>query len=227
MLPTGPKRLPWLHVFPVYPGKHLHLLGPTHSPCLQPCAHWAGKTISVEKQQQQYGFLGFGVFIKPHFSDTKCRLVVFQCLCGIKIANNTLPQVNQVISDFSIYVFIHKTTLNLIIIKRAYLHTVLYYFSSSHSNTPVSCHSDTPPPGFQWGLVGSVWVEKVGFNCQQLVNRHKITIILSDILLKKQQQQRKRNLNNANEAFSSDPLSVKRVPCGATASCSYRWKQNN
>lgn len=37
---------PWLHVFPEYPGKHLHLLGPTHSPCLHPRSHWAGKTFS-------------------------------------------------------------------------------------------------------------------------------------------------------------------------------------
>lgn len=36
---------PWLHVLPVYPGKHLHLLGPTHSPCLHPNSHWAKKRV--------------------------------------------------------------------------------------------------------------------------------------------------------------------------------------
>lgn len=33
--------LPWLQVFPVYPGWHLHLFGPTHSPCLHPGWHIA------------------------------------------------------------------------------------------------------------------------------------------------------------------------------------------
>lgn len=33
--------LPWLQVFPVYPGWHLHLFGPTHSPCLHPGWHTA------------------------------------------------------------------------------------------------------------------------------------------------------------------------------------------
>lgn len=33
--------LPWLQVFPVYPGWHLHLFGPMHSPCLHPGWHIA------------------------------------------------------------------------------------------------------------------------------------------------------------------------------------------
>lgn len=44
---------PWLQVFPVKPGWHLHLLGPTQSPCLQPGWHTAVQGGFKEEETDQ------------------------------------------------------------------------------------------------------------------------------------------------------------------------------
>lgn len=53
-LATAPsENSPWLQVLPVKPGWHLHLLGPTHSPCLQLGWHTAvQKGFREEKKDQ-------------------------------------------------------------------------------------------------------------------------------------------------------------------------------
>lgn len=43
--------LPWLQVLPVKPGWHLHLLGPTHSPCLQP--GWHSAIVEGFKEEEE------------------------------------------------------------------------------------------------------------------------------------------------------------------------------
>lgn len=49
--------LPWLQVLPVKPGWHLHLFGPTHSPCLQPGWHRAIQGGFKEEEKDQCGVL--------------------------------------------------------------------------------------------------------------------------------------------------------------------------
>lgn len=44
---------PWLQVFPVNPGKHLHLFGPMHSPYLQPCPQIAGGIRQRKKREEK------------------------------------------------------------------------------------------------------------------------------------------------------------------------------
>lgn len=51
------KGLPWLQVFPVKPGWHLHLSGPTHSPCLQPGWHRAIQGGFKQEERDQRGVL--------------------------------------------------------------------------------------------------------------------------------------------------------------------------
>lgn len=55
--------LPWLQVFPVYPGWHLHLFGPTHSPCLHPGWHIAANRgiLIIFPLQSQLTVLNFEI----------------------------------------------------------------------------------------------------------------------------------------------------------------------
>lgn len=71
---------PWLHVFPEYPGKHLHLLGPTHSPCLHPCSHWAGKTFKMKKIPPEISVVeNDGLQSKPQISIVQARFLNLEC----------------------------------------------------------------------------------------------------------------------------------------------------
>lgn len=132
-----PKCLPWLHVFPVYPGKHLHLLGPTHSPCLQPCSHWAGKIFNKKKKPHRACQWFENDELKANRTFLSCRqgfkIRTLLFLCFIQVWKIAL--ITSTAGRCSVWQYIHiepLTILNMLSWNLQHIKWIIYLKGLTH-----------------------------------------------------------------------------------------------